>query len=130
MISQQDFLYAEKIANLTANIKIYYSLTILFFASISHCYALAALFFSKETGSSFQRKLVISIFRYKYIIGLTFMITMVFIDSLLSYRLFGYVLTKNVPDIICKLQITLKRYFYCVAPWYQMVCLYVNNLLI
>jgi hypothetical protein len=124
MASQEDFLYAIELRNIKTCIKTCYSYSILS-ASIWNCLAFAALFFSNETGCSLQcreKKLTIFIFKVQYAITLIFTINMVLNENLFSYPLFNYVLTKNVPDWVCKLHFVIKRYVYCMAPFFQMVC--------
>lgn len=124
MASQQDFLYAEKLTNIKNIIIKYYSYSLLL-PIFWNCFAFIAFFFSKETGSYFQRRekqLIILIFKYQYGIALLFTLNMVLIDGLFSYNLFGYVLTMNVSDTVCKLRLVLNKYLYCIAPCYQVVC--------
>ena len=117
MDSNEDILYATQLSKISNRIVLYYAYCVPVMTIGCNLFALGVLFFRKRT----EEYLVILIFKWQYLIGLIFALNMIFNDNTFSYNLFKYVLTQNVSDLVCKLHLVLMKYFYCMAPWMQVV---------
>ena len=125
MVSLQDLQYISQLSQTTNQIPVYYAYSIPWMTIACNLFALGVLFFRKRTGtgtgSSSGQNLVILIFKWQYFSGLLYTLNMILNDNTFSQTLFNYVSTKYVEDYVCKIHLVLMKYFYCMAPWMQVV---------
>ena len=119
MVSQEDSSYAALLNQISNQLVLYFSYSIPWTAIFISLLVLCVLFFRKRT----EKTLIILVFKAEYIICLVFALNMILNDDVFSFGLFKYVSTQNVDDIVCKLHLVLMKYFYCMAPWMQVVYL-------
>ena len=117
MVSRQDLLYAKWLSKIGDQTTLYYSYCVPWMSIGCSLFALGVLFFRKRT----EENLIILIFKWQYFIGVIYALNMVLNDDTFSFRLFNFVSSQNVADIVCKLYLVLMKYIYCMAPWMQVV---------